>query len=63
MNNNLEKKENEINKKWLLKERYNEDWTEKELKEIIHKKLAQLIIELENNLVMKISEKKGDYNN
>lgn len=63
MNNNLEKKENEINKKWLLKERYNEDWTEKELKEIINKKLAQLIIELENNLVMKISEKKGDYNN
>lgn len=63
MNNNLEKRENEIYKKWLLKERYNEDWTEKELKEIINKKLAQLIIELENNLVMKISEKKGDYNN
>ena len=57
---NIKQENNNLN--WLLKEKYTKILNEKEKKEIINKKLAYLIIELENNPIMYLTIEKGDYN-
>lgn len=57
---NIKQENNNLN--WLLKEKYTKILNEKEKKEIINKKLAYLIIELENNPIMYLTKEKGDYN-
>lgn len=61
MNFEYQKNDNDINSKWLLIEKYTNELTEEEKKEIINKKLADLIIELENNPITNIIEEKGEY--
>lgn len=57
----MDTKQNNTNNNitWLLNEKFNKELDENEIKSVINKKLAYIIIELENNPILYITKEKN----